>query len=59
MENMENVYKAETIALRNFYKTVEPKICKLEQDKQTLINVLLKHKPELSGWIKLNFGENK
>lgn len=33
------------------------KIEKLEKDKDILIQVLLRHKPELRGWIERNFKE--
>lgn len=58
MEELE-MRRAEVEALRKYYQSTEPRVKKLQSDKLVLINTLLKHKPELAGWIKLNFGEQK
>lgn len=49
-ELMGKVFKAEAEDLREVKKS-------LESDKKILIEVLLKNKPELTDWVKLNFGE--
>lgn len=51
-ELMGQVFKAEVENLRKTKKI-------LESDKKILIEVLLKNKPELTDWVKLNFGERK
>lgn len=33
------------------------KIEKLEKEKETLIEFILRHKPEMEDWIKMNFRE--
>lgn len=32
---------------------------KLKQEKETLIHFILRHKPEMEDWIKMNFREKK
>lgn len=51
-ELMGQVFKAEAEDLRKAKKI-------LESDKRILIEVLLKNKPELTEWVKLNFEERK
>lgn len=51
-ELMGQVFKAEVENLRKAKKL-------LESDKRILIEVLLKNKPELTDWVKLNFEERK
>lgn len=51
-ELMGKVFKAEAENLRKTKKS-------LEADKKILIEVLLKNKPELTDWVKLNFEEQK
>lgn len=35
------------------------KIEKLEKEKETLIKFILRHKPEMEDWIKMNFVEKE
>ena len=35
------------------------KIEKLEKEKETLIQFILRHKPEMEDWIKMNFKDNQ
>lgn len=50
---------AETKPVQNTESTIElvEKIEQLEKDKDILIQVLLRHKPELRGWVEKNFKE--
>ena len=32
---------------------------KLEKEKETLIQFILRHKPEMEDWIKMNFKDNQ
>ena len=39
--------------------TEKEQIKKLEEEKEILIKVVVRHKPELEGWIKKNFRKGK
>ena len=39
--------------------TEQEKIEKLEKEKETLIKFILRHKPEMEDWIKMNFRERQ
>lgn len=39
--------------------TEQEQIEKLEKEKEILIEFILKHKPEMEDWIKMNFREKE
>ena len=46
-----DVYRHQAIALQE-------RLRRAELEKKLVLKKLLKAKPELEGWVKLNFGEN-